>query len=142
MPHSNIQVNVPLGCRVANVREEDFTDGPFGRAFREPGTTWAFTYYLPREIPRDVQLGPQVIAALSEADAALGQLHGLGTLITDPSLLIGPYLRREALASTRIEGTQASLSDVFQAELDEARPTEDVLEVQRQCQDQIKSLRL
>ena len=34
-------------------------------------------------------------------------------------MLIGPYLRREALASTRIEGTQASLSEIFQAELDE-----------------------
>ena len=113
------------------VRAEDFVDGPFGRASREPGNVWAFTYYLPRAIPRDLHLGPKVVAALSEADAALGQLHGLGTLITDPSLLIGPYLRREALASTRIEGTQASLSEVFQAELDESRPTEDVLEVQR-----------
>lgn len=37
-------------------------------------------------------------------------------LVTDPSLLIGPYLRHEALASYRIEGTQVSLSDVFQAD--------------------------
>ncbi len=52
-------------------------------------------------------------------------------LITDPSLLIGPYLRREALASSRIEGTQASLSDVFQAEVDAAAGNDDTAEVQR-----------
>jgi len=72
-----------------------------------------------------------VVGALSEADAALGQFQGLALLMTNPGTLIGPYLRREALASTRIEGTQASLSDVLQAELGEQRPTDDVLEVQR-----------
>ncbi|MGH3516831.1 MAG: Fic family protein [Haloechinothrix sp.] len=72
--------------------------------------------------------------ALSEADAALGHLHGLGHLITDPQLLVGPYVTREALASSRIEGTQASLAEVFQAEAraDEVEPpTEDVAEVER-----------
>ena len=47
------------------VRAEDFVDGPFGRASREPGNVWAFTYYLPRAIPRDLHLGPKVVAALS-----------------------------------------------------------------------------
>ena len=49
---------------------------------------------------------------MSDADTALGHLQGLGMVITDPSLLIGPYLRREALSSSRIEGTQASLSEL------------------------------
>ena len=38
------------------------------------------------------------VLALSEADASLGHLQGLGHLITDPQLLIGPYVTREALA--------------------------------------------
>lgn len=113
------------------MRAEDFADGPFGRPAVEPGNRWAFTYYLPRPIPRDLVLTAPVVAELSEADAALGHLKGLGILIQDPGQLIGPYLRREALASTRIEGTQASLSEVFQAELDERAPTQDVIEVQR-----------
>lgn len=71
------------------------------------------------------------MAQLSEADAALGHLQGLGLLITDPGLLIGPYLRREALASSRIEGTQASLSDVFQAEIDASSGNDDTSEVFR-----------
>lgn len=52
-------------------------------------------------------------------------------LIADPSMLIGPYLRREALASSRIEGTQASLSDVLRAEINDDATTDDTLEVRQ-----------
>ncbi|QIM15675.1 Fic family protein [Leucobacter insecticola] len=108
-----------------------FPDTPFGRATIEPGNKWAFVYYLPKPIPREPELNAAVIAGLSEADAALGHLQGLVMVVKDPSLLIGPYLRREALASSRIEGTQASLSDVFQSEIDDAAQNDDTAEVQR-----------
>ena len=52
-------------------------------------------------------------------------------LITDPTLLLGPFLQREALASSRIEGTQASLSDVLQSELDITHINDDTAEVIR-----------
>lgn len=52
-------------------------------------------------------------------------------IITDPGLLIGPYSRREALASSRIEGTQASLSDLFQSEIDATTADDDTDEVRR-----------
>lgn len=57
----------------------------------------------------------------------------MGHLIADPQLLLGPYVTREALASSRIEGTQASLAEVLQAgaEVDGTEPTtDDVAEVQ------------
>ena len=108
-----------------------FIDSPFGAPTREPGNRWAFTYYLPKPIPRNLELPGPVVADLSEADAALGLLQGLGTLIRDPGLLIGTYLRREALASSRIEGTQASLSDVLQSEIDEDVADDDTQEVRR-----------
>lgn len=111
-----------------------FVDSAFGYATREPGKKDAFVYYLPRHIPRHLDLSSAVVSALSEADAALGHLQGLGMLITDPSLLIGPYLRREALASSRIEGTQASLSEVFQAEIDTDARNDDTAEVHRYLQ--------
>ena len=46
----------------------------------------------------------------------MGRLKGTGRLLPNPHLLIQPYITREALASSRIEGTQASLSDVFDAQ--------------------------
>ncbi|WP_285138468.1 Fic family protein [Microbacterium sp. lyk4-40-TSB-66] len=111
-----------------------FAESVFGRATREPGKKDAFVYYLPNPLPRQLDLTSTVVASLSEADAALGHLQGLGMLITDPTLLIGPYLRREALASSRIEGTQASLSDVFQAEVDADARNDDTAEVHRYLQ--------
>lgn len=111
-----------------------YTDETFGRAARRPGDKWAFWYFDPAPIPRELDLDAATVLALSEADAALGHLQGLGHLIADPQLLLGPYITREALASSRIEGTQASLAEVLQAEAvaDESGPrSEDVAEVER-----------
>lgn len=88
----------------------------FGRVARQAGARHAFDYFLPQPLPRAMDLEPATVLALSEADAALGLLNGLGTLVTDPEMLIGPFLTREALSSSRIEGTHATLSDVFRAE--------------------------
>lgn len=108
-----------------------FADSPFGRATREAGNKWAFTYYLPATLPRELEMPGDFVKELSDADAALGHLQGLGALIADPGLLIGPYLRREALASSRIEGTQTSLSEVFQSEIDADIRNDDTAEVAR-----------
>lgn len=111
----------------------DFQAPAFGRATRRPGDRWAFWYFEPSPIPRDLTLDSATVLALSEADAALGHLQGLGHLITDPQLLIGPYVTREALASSRIEGTRASLAEVLQAgaEVDETElASDDVAEVE------------
>lgn len=120
-----------LGSYDSAMDADRFANTVFGYATREPGKTWSFTYYLPRSIPRSVDLSATVVRLLSDADAALGHLQGLGMIITDPSLLIGPSLRREALASSRIEGTQASLSELLQSEVDDSATTDDTAEVSR-----------
>ncbi|MGH2933449.1 MAG: Fic family protein [Gaiellaceae bacterium] len=87
---------------------------------------WAFA---PAPIPRRLELAPPTIYQLSEADRAVGALTGLGARLPDPHLLIQPYLRREAVASTRIEGTQSTLSEVLSAEAQLKVSTEDQREV-------------
>jgi len=84
------------------------------------------------------------VLVLSEADAAVGNLQGLGRLIPDPQLLIGPYIAREAVASSRIEGTRTSLAEVLQAdaEPDGVQPTDDVAEVERYVAATYRSLEL
>lgn len=111
-----------------------FTSAAFGAARRRPGDAWAFWYFDPSPMPRALDLSADTVLALSDADASLGHLQGLGHLIRDPQLLIGPYVMREALASTRIEGTQASLADVLRAEVGDehdsaASRSDDVAEV-------------
>ena len=101
-------------------------------AFGEPRRTigrHGYIAYFPAPIPRAVDLPNATVRLLADAEAALGRLAGVGQLVANPHLLIRPYLLREALASTRIEGTQASLVDVFEAEAAGDAPNADVEEV-------------
>src|SRR5258708_1473411 len=68
---------------------------------------------------------------LEEANQALGRLDGLASILPDPSLFIYLYVRKEAVLSSQIEGTQSSLSDLLLFESEEAPgvPVEDVQEV-------------
>ena len=54
-----------------------------------------------------------MVCRLSNADRAVSELGGIARNLPNPHLLISPFLRREAVASTRIEGTEVSLSDLF-----------------------------
>ena len=69
--------------------------------------------------------------ALEPALLAVGRLDSLSTLLPDRELFLYAYVRKEAVLSSRIEGTQSSLSDLLLFELDEAPgvPIVDVLEV-------------
>jgi len=120
-----------MSCRVGRVDASRFKAPQFGAATRRPGDKWAFTYFLPTPILRSLPLDGETVLAMSEADNALGHLQGLGRLIPQPDLLVGPFLTREALSSSRIEGTKASLSDVLKAEEGTSERNDDVAEVQR-----------
>lgn len=88
--------------------------------------------FLPALLPPEVAYDSRVVLALSRADAALSELSGLGRHLPNPHLLIVPYTRREAVLSSRIEGTRASLSDVLRDEVEEEitnSTDEDVREV-------------
>lgn len=90
-------------------------DTRFGRV-RRTGGKHGYLAYFPRPIPRQVPISQPNLLRMADAEAALGRLAGAGRLLPHPHLLVRPYLRREAVASARIEGTQASLLDVFDAE--------------------------
>jgi Fic family protein len=69
--------------------------------------------------------------AIEAAVLAVGRLDGVSTLLPDKSLFLYSYVRKEAVLSSQIEGTQSSLSDLLLFELDEAPgvPLDDVVEV-------------
>jgi Fic family protein len=89
-------------------------ENSFGQLDRVPGP-YGYDHFVPAPLPRELVLEPTTARALSEADRALGRLAGAGRLLPNPHLLVQPYLTTEALSSSRIEGTQASLSDVLEA---------------------------
>jgi Fic family protein len=107
-----------------------FTSTEFGEPYRDPATGWDYWAYRPNPIPRQLDLDSETVLAMSFADAALGRLVGAGRQLADPHVFVRPYVTREALASSRIEGTIASLSDVLQAEATPESPASgDVREV-------------
>jgi len=75
-----------------------------------------YNAFYPHPLPDTVNLSQATVRRLTEAEAALGRLTGAGRLLPNPNLLIRPYMLSEALASTRIEGTRASLAAVLDAE--------------------------
>lgn len=108
---------------------QDFHKSSPGRVLRTPAGYWAF---VPNPLPPTLSWTAELVTVLSEADRALGELAGLGRSLSNPHLLIRPLVRREAVLSSRIEGTQASLSDLYAyeaAQLPLFEPPSDVREV-------------
>ena len=93
-------------------------------------TVRAFIPHFLPPVPPIVLNGP-LQNALESAALALGRLDGVSTLLPDKSLFLYAYVRKEAVLSSQIEGTQSSLSDLLLFELNEApgAPLNDVVEV-------------
>ncbi|MBI4271468.1 MAG: Fic family protein [Candidatus Rokubacteria bacterium] len=107
----------------------DFKAPEAGRVVRAPGGYHAF---IPGPLPPRLTYDDGLVLALSQADAALSELSGLGRHLPNPHLLIAPYVRREAVLSSRIEGTTTSLAELFMEEVAEGatqRDPDDVREV-------------
>jgi Fic family protein len=88
--------------------------------------------FMPADLPPQLEWTPELVKAMSDASHEIGQLHGVGLNLPNPNLLITPFIRREAELSSRIEGTQAELRDIYLFEMHEpvAKPdTTDVREV-------------
>ncbi len=84
-----------------------------GRTVRTPEGYLAF---VPAPLPPELTWTPGLVRALSDADRALGRLAGEGARLPNPHLLLRPFIRREAVLSSRIEGTQASLGELLAVE--------------------------
>jgi len=88
----------------------DFTENKPGRVIKSPQDYWAF---IPNPLPPSLPLTWDLVRQNSEADRALSELGGVARTLPNPHLLIGPFIRREAVLSSMIEGTIASLSDLL-----------------------------
>jgi Fic family protein len=79
--------------------------------------------FIPKALPPDPPLiiDQELLTTLSAADRALGRLDGATEILPNPNLFVAMYARREAVLSSQIEGTQASLADVLEYEAEAAR---------------------
>ncbi len=90
-----------------------FRNSPSGRLIQAGQGEAAYWAFVPDPLPPDLALDVELVRTLSDADRALGELAGLGRAMPNPNLLIRPFIRREAVLSSRIEGTQADLNDLY-----------------------------
>jgi Fic family protein len=86
-------------------------DAP-GRLVRHDGNV----AFVPAPLPPSLDFPAELVTDLSKAAGCIGLLVGTGRNLQNPTLLIGPYLRREAVLSSRIEGTMSTLADLYEDE--------------------------
>ena len=103
-------------------------DGRAGTFVMQPGGYKAF---IPNPLPPSppIRYDEKLQSLLSKADRALARLDGITTVLPNPDLFIAMYVKKEALLSSQIEGTQASLEGVLEFEAD-LIPKENVNEIQ------------
>mgnify|MGYP003346580943 CR=1 FL=1 len=107
--------------------------GPSGRYERNSSSSEEVRAFIPVALPPEPPLAidTHLQRLLERAMLALGRLDGVSKLLPDKSLFLYSYVRKEAVLSSQIEGTQSSLSDLLLFELHEAAgvPLDDVVEV-------------
>ena len=86
---------------------------PHGRLMNCPG---GYRAYVPAPLPPSLSWDVGLMVSLSAADRAVGRLAGEGRRLPNPHLLIRTFVRKEAVLSSRIEGTQATLGELLAAE--------------------------
>src|SRR5580698_5117293 len=90
-----------------------------------------YSAFVPDALPPKLEWTPRLTRMLSDADRLIGKLAGEGGRLPNPHILMRPFTRREAVLSSKIEGTQATLGELLAAEAGIAveRSPEDLREV-------------
>lgn len=110
-----------------------YTVARAGRWLRQDFGPGSFHAFLPAPLPPDppLRVDGELQSLLERASLALGRLDGISALLPNPDLFLYSYVRKEAVLSSQIEGTQSSLSDLLLFEIEELPgvPVSDVREV-------------
>src|SRR5688500_13345887 len=108
--------------------------GRAGRFVRQQGGEEGYSAFIPAPLPPEppLKFSQEVQRVYEQAVHALGRLEGV-TRLMDPDRLLYMYVRKEAVLSSQIEGTQSTLSDLLEYENDAVpgTPLDDVKEVSR-----------
>lgn len=94
----------------------DFGKNSPGKLVKATDGYWAF---VPDPLPKSIDLDLKTINMLAEAERGVGELVGIGKRLPNPHLLISPFLRREAILSSRIEGTYATAQELLLFEVEQ-----------------------
>lgn len=108
---------------------QDFKSSTAGKVIRTQIGYWAF---IPNTLPPSIQWSPSLVSLVGTAERSLGKLDSYADTLPSPHNLIRPLMRREAVLSSRIEGTKATFNDLLiyeTGQLSYLEPETDVQEV-------------
>lgn len=69
--------------------------------------------FIPEPLPPPLDYDAELVRAIADSNRQLGELAGLARQLANPHLLIRPFIKREAVLSSRIEGTEADVTDLY-----------------------------
>lgn len=90
----------------------DIQQSPTGKILKSPK---GYNAFLPNDLPPKLDWNHAVVNSLSRADFLLGKLAREGSQLPNPHLLLRPFITREAVLSSKIEGTQTTLGEILAA---------------------------
>ena len=108
---------------------QDFKSSTAGKVIRTQIGYWAF---IPNTLPPSIQWSPSLVSLVGTAERSLGKVDSYADTLPSPHILIRPLIRREAVLSSRIEGTKATFNDLLiyeTGQLSYLEPETDVQEV-------------
>jgi len=114
----------------------DFTPQAPGRLIQTPT---GYTAYLPNPLPPALDLSNRLISALSQAAARLATLEEVGKTFPAPQMVARPFIRKEAVLSSRIEGTRTSFEGLLSYEAGLRKPENDLVDA-REVQNYVQAL--
>lgn len=88
----------------------DIKESPSGKVIKVPT---GYNAFVPNPLPPELEWNNALVNSLSRADHILGMLSREGSKLPNPHLLIRPFITREAVLSSKIEGTQATLGEIL-----------------------------
>lgn len=91
----------------------EFTSTLAGKLIKAGAGEAAYWAFSPNPLPPPIPASWQLTQQLSTADRAMSELAGLGRNLPNPHLFVMPFVRREAVLSSRIEGTRSGVADLY-----------------------------
>jgi len=92
------------------MKRSDFKQNAPGKIVK---TSTDYHAFIPAPLPPKIKWSDQLLSLLSKADRGLAQLFEVGASFPSPHVIVRPFIRREAVVSSRIEGTQTSLQELL-----------------------------
>jgi Fic family protein len=107
----------------------DIQESPTGQIVK---SLKGYNAFIPHSLPPKLEWDNSIVNSLSRADFLLGKLASEGSKLLNPRLLIRPFIAKEAVLSSKIEGTQATLGEILAANAgaDVKQNQDDLQEVQ------------